>query len=150
MCEELYDRPVLLGFGTIDAIEARRSQWYGPLQAAADILLQSYLIHDEEKETTKRYVGWLKFLHSTEGQAEQAALRWLLTHPLTDEQFSRAPRLMEGYYEKYDGYDRKTGKGSVRRTIDGKKIIIPDNKMFANPESIRKAVEKLRARLIRG
>lgn len=52
--------------------------------------------------------------------------------------------------EVYETYDRRNEMRTVCRTLDGRQIIVPPNKMFATPENIKRALDSLTSRLLRG
>ena len=143
VCEELHGRPVVLGFATVDTILSKISSWHDPFQASTDTLLRTYLATGSDNETVQM-TEWLRHLATTEHKEEQAALRYLLTHPMTDKQFVRWCDWMGPTYEMYD---REAGTGLVKRTLDGREIIVPEDKMFARPENARKALDELREHL---
>lgn len=141
--DELHSRDVVIGFSTVDAIQSRRSQWYNALEVATDKLLRTYLANGSDEEVAQM-ADWLRYLVTTEHQDEQANLRFILTHPMSDEQLAKWCDFQGPTYEMYD---REAGTNLVKRSDDGRRVIVPEDKMFASPENATKALEVLRESL---
>ena len=152
--DELHGRKVVVGFATADEILSKQTQWYDTLEASTDTLLKAYLVgasEEKEKEEVRRMVDWLKLISYSvynEHRQEQARLRYLLLLPKSEERFQRRCQIMcDSMGSYYEAYDQKVGTRLVKRTEDGKRVIVPPDKMFACPENALKALEALREKL---
>jgi len=145
--DELHGRDVIVGFGTVETIQSRRSKWYEQLQSSADNLMRQYLLEGSNEAETRKVTRWLNYLHTTEGQSEQSRLRYLIVHhpDISDTKLELACSFMGSTYEMYD---REAGTGLVKRTEDQRRVIVPDNKILAKPENLRKALDELRSTLM--
>jgi hypothetical protein len=105
---------------------------------------KEYLLANGSDEEVEQMADWLMYLATTEHQDEQANLRYILTHPMNDEQLARWCDFQGSTYEMYD---REAGTGLVKRSEDGRTIVVPEDKMFASPENAKRALEELRKSL---
>lgn len=144
--EELHRKNIIIGFATFDAIQSRRSQWYDTLEVSADKLLRTYLTNGSRgsRNEAKQVVEWLRYMTTTEHQDEQANIRFVLIHSMSDKEIARWCLFMGPDYERYD---REAETGLVKRTDDGERIIVPESKMFASPENVKRALGTLRESL---
>lgn len=128
VCDELHGSDVILGFSVMELILQKTIEWYKNLEVPCDKLLRKYLIDSKEMgEEAKKVVRELKSIAFDQNQREMAILRYLL---VTQDQNYSDSRLE-----------------SWCREIHGNDYIGKTDKVFSNPENVRKALDTLRKNL---
>jgi hypothetical protein len=136
------DAYLTAGFDTIDAIADGKRRMWQMADKATDAMLNRRLNGGIFSMPLQILSEGLLYLASAEGEMERSELKGLLGfQEPTDEHIRRVCTGISPFYEMYDA------TGAVQRTEDGRKIIVPDDKIFANVDNVRVALKELRTEL---